>query len=166
MYRNSSPVKYSHGLAKSLKPLYSEQQNMLLGAVSEFASAEITPYAADVDESREFPFSQLAGLAGLGVTGLTLDEAYGGAGGGYRDMMVVVEEVAAACGSTSTVFVTHVSLGSQPINQVGNDAQKRRWIPDLASGKRVAAFALTEPQSGSDASDSSRPPFPMVTTLS
>ena len=151
MYRISSPVKYPRGLAKSLKPLYSEQQNMLLGAVSEFAAAELAPYASNVDESGEFPFTQLAGLAGLGVTGLTLDEAYGGAGGGYRDMMVVVEEVAAACGSTSTVFVTHVSLGSQPINQMGNEAQKRRWIPDLASGKRVAAFALTEPQSGSDA---------------
>ena len=138
-------------MAKSLKPLYSEQQNMLLGAVSEFAAAELAPHASNVDESGEFPLTQLAGLAGLGVTGLTLDEAYGGAGGGYRDMMVVVEEVAAACGSTSTVFVTHVSLGSQPINQMGNEAQKRRWIPDLASGKRVAAFALTEPQSGSDA---------------
>ena len=124
---------------------------MLLGAVSEFASAELAPHASNVDESGEFPLTQLAGLAELGVTGLTLDEAYGGAGGGYKDMMVVVEEVAAACGSTSTVFVTHVSLGSQPINQMGNEAQKRRWIPDLASGKRVAAFALTEPQSGSDA---------------
>ena len=134
-----------------MKPLYSEQQNLLLGVVSEFARAELAPHASNVDESEEFPFSQFAGLAGLGVTGLTLDEAYGGAGGGYRDMMVVAEEVAAACGSTSTVFITHVSLGAQPINQMGNDAQKRRWIPDLASGKRVAAFALTEPQSGSDA---------------
>ena len=93
-----------------MKPLYSEQQNLLLGVVSEFARAELAPHASNVDESEEFPFSQFAGLAGLGVTGLTLDEAYGGAGGGYRDMMVVAEEVAAACGSTSTVFITHVSL--------------------------------------------------------
>ena len=91
MYRISSTVKYSHGLAKSLKPLYSEQQNMLLGAVSEFAAAELAPYASNVDESGEFPFTQLAGLAELGVTGLTLDEAYGGAGGGYRDMIHYAE---------------------------------------------------------------------------
>ena len=134
-----------------MEPLYTEQQNMLRASVRQFAEAELAPYAAQVDEAEEFPARQFNGLAELGITGLTLDEEFGGNGGGYLDMMVAVEEAAAACGSTSTVLVTHVSLGAQTVNQKGDAEQKRRWIPDLAVGKRVAAFALTEPQTGSDA---------------
>lgn len=134
-----------------MRPLYSEQQEMLAATVREFAEKEISPRAAEVDESESFPLAQFKGLARLGLTGLTVDEAYGGSGGDYRDMMVVVEEVAAACGSTSTALITHVSLGSQPINQFGTDAQKKRWLPSLTAGEKIAAFALTEPQSGSDA---------------
>ncbi len=134
-----------------MEPLYTEQQNLLRDTVREFANAELSPHAAEVDASGEFPAKQFRGLAELGIAGLTLDEEYGGFGGGYLDMMVAVEEVAAACGSTSTVFVTHVSLGSQTINQKGSPEQKSRWIPELASGTKIAAFALTEPQTGSDA---------------
>ena len=134
-----------------MQPLYTEQQEMLAATVREFAEREIAPHAVEVDQREEFPRAQFAGLAALGMTGLTVDESYGGAGGGYRDMMVVLEEVAAACGSTSTVLITHVSLGSQTINQFGSREQKQRWLPVLAAGEKIAAFALTEPQTGSDA---------------
>ena len=134
-----------------MRPLYSEQQEMLAATVREFAAKELAPRAAEVDESEKFPHQQFKGLAELGLTGLTMDEAHGGSGGDYRDMMAVVEEVGAACGSTSTVLVTHVSLGSQTINRFGSTEQKDRWLPQLAAGEKIAAFALTEPQTGSDA---------------
>jgi butyryl-CoA dehydrogenase len=124
---------------------------MLAATVREFAEKEIAPRAVEMDENESFPFEQLKGLAALGITGLTIPEEYGGSGGDYRDMMVVQEEIAAACGSTSTVLITHVSLGSQPINQFGTEEQKKRWLPALTAGEKIAAFALTEPQTGSDA---------------
>lgn len=134
-----------------MRPLYSEQQEMLAATVREFASKELAPRAAEVDEKEQFPWEQIKGLAELGLTGLTVDEQYGGSGGEYRDMMVVQEEIAAACGTTSTVLITHVSLGSQTINQFGSTEQKARWLPAMTAGEKIAAFALTESQTGSDA---------------
>jgi alkylation response protein AidB-like acyl-CoA dehydrogenase len=145
------PLTNAFAPETTLQPLYTEQQEMLAATVREFAQKEVAPRAAEVDESEEFPLTQFRGLASLGMTGLTVDEAYGGAGGGYRDMMVVVEEVGAACGSTSTVLITHVSLGSQTINQFGTHKQKQKWLAATTSGQKIAAFALTEPQTGSDA---------------
>jgi alkylation response protein AidB-like acyl-CoA dehydrogenase len=134
-----------------MQPYYSEEQEMLRRTAREFAARELAPRAAEVDDREEFPAEQFRGMAALGFTALTLDERYGGAGGGYRDQMIVVEEVAAACGSTSTVLITHVSLGSATISRHGSDQQKKRWVPALAAGEKVAAFSLTEPQTGSDA---------------
>ena len=82
---------------------------------------------------------------------MTLPEEFGGSNGGYKDFMVVVEEIASACGSTSTVLITHVSLGAQTIYHGGSYPQRVRWLPSLASGEKIAAFALTEPSTGSDA---------------
>ncbi|MCI0807747.1 MAG: acyl-CoA dehydrogenase family protein [Chloroflexi bacterium] len=134
-----------------MQPFYTEQQTMLATTVREFAAEKLAPRADEVDTLEEFPIDQFRGLAGLGLTGMTIPEEFGGSGGGYRDFMVVLEEVAAACGSTSTVLITHVSLGSQTINQAGSDEQRQRWLPSLASGQKIAAFALTEAGTGSDA---------------
>ena len=134
-----------------MQPFYSEQQNMLATTVREFAAEKLAPRADEVDSSEEFPIEQFRGLAGLGLTGMTIPEEFGGSGSGYRDFMVVLEEVAAACGSTSTVLITHVSLGSQTINKGGSDEQRQRWLPALASGEKIAAFALSEAGTGSDA---------------
>jgi alkylation response protein AidB-like acyl-CoA dehydrogenase len=82
---------------------------------------------------------------------MTIPEEFGGSGGEYKDFMVVIEEVGAACGSTSTVLITHVSLGSQTIYHGGSDDQRQRWLPSLATGEKIAAFALTEAGTGSDA---------------
>ena len=134
-----------------MQPFYNEQQTMLATTVREFAAEKLAFQAVDVDEKAEFPIDQFRGLAELGLTGMTIPEEFGGFGGGYRDFMVAVEEVAAACGSSSTVLITHVSLGSQTIRHGGNDEQRQRWLPSLASGDKIAAFALTEPGTGSDA---------------
>lgn len=134
-----------------MQPFYNEQQTMLATTVREFAARELAPRADDVDTREEFPVDQFRGLAQLGLTGMTIPEEFGGSGGEYRDFMVVLEEVAAACGSTSTVLITHVSLGSQTINQAGSDEQRKKWLPSLASGEKIAAFALSEAGTGSDA---------------
>ena len=134
-----------------MQPFYNEQQTMLATTVREFATEKLAPHAELVDEKAEFPIDQFRGLAELGLTGMTIPEEYGGSGGEYRDFMVVVEEVAAACGSTSTVLITHVSLGSQTIRHGGSEEQVKRWLPSLTSGEKIAAFALTEPGTGSDA---------------
>lgn len=134
-----------------MQPFLSEQQNMLRQTAREFAGKALAPRAAEVDEREEFPTDQFRGMAALGFTAMTLDEKFGGAGGGYRDLMIVVEEIAAACGSSSTIFATHVSLGGSTISRHGSPEQKRRWLPDIAAGRNIAAFSLTEPQTGSDA---------------
>jgi acyl-CoA dehydrogenase len=134
-----------------MQPFYNEQQTMLATTVREFAAENLAPRADEVDEKEQFPIDQFRGLAELGLTGMTVPEEFGGSGGEYKDFMVVLEEVAAACGSTSTVLITHVSLGSQTIYHGGSNEQRQRWLPSLASGEKIAAFALTEPGTGSDA---------------
>ena len=104
-----------------MQPFYNEQQTMLATTVREFAAEKLAPRADEVDTRAEFPADQFGELAELGLTGMTIPEEFGGSGGEYRDFMVAVEEVAAACGSTSTVLITHVSLGSQTINHGGSD---------------------------------------------
>ncbi len=134
-----------------MQPFYNEQQQMLSATVREFAANDLAPLADEVDSQEEFPRTQFAGLAEMGLTGLLISPELGGAGMGYRDFMVVLEEIGAICGSTSTVLITHTSLGSETINRFGSDEQRARWLPDLAAGEKIAAFALSEPQTGSDA---------------
>ena len=119
--------------------------------VREFSSNELAPLADEVDTSEEFPRRQWDGLRELGLCGLLISDRYGGAGMGYRDFAIVLEEVGAACGSTSTVLITHTSLGSETLNRFGSSEQHDRWLPGLADGSRIAAFALTEAGTGSDA---------------
>ena len=119
--------------------------------VREFSSNELAPLADEVDTSEEFPRRQWDGLRELGLCGLLISDRYGGAGMGYREFAIVLEEVGAACGSTSTVLITHTSLGSETLNRFGSSEQHDRWLPGLADGSRIAAFALTEAGTGSDA---------------
>jgi alkylation response protein AidB-like acyl-CoA dehydrogenase len=134
-----------------MQPFYNEQQTMLATTVRQFSAENLAPRADEVDEKEEFPIDQFRGLAEIGLTGMTIPEEFGGSGGEYKDFMVVIEEVGAACGSTSTVLITHVSLGSQTIYHGGSDEQRQRWLPSLATGEKIAAFALTEAGTGSDA---------------
>ncbi len=134
-----------------MQPFYNEQQQLLASTVREFAENDLAPLADEVDTTEQFPKKQFDALAELGLTGLLIPLELGGAGMGYRDFMVVLEEIGAVCGSTSTVLITNTSLGSETINRFGNEDQRSRWLPDLAAGQRIAAFALSEPQTGSDA---------------
>jgi acyl-CoA dehydrogenase len=134
-----------------MQSFYTEQQKILSQTARDFSLTELAPKASEVDENENFPIEQFQALSNLGFTGLTIDSKFGGEDGNYVDMMVIIEEIAAVCGSTSTVLITHVSLASQTINRFGNKHQKSHWLPDLSKGKKIAAFSLSEPQNGSDA---------------
>lgn len=123
----------------------------MISTVRDFSERELAPLADEVDTAEEFPHRQWDGLRDLGSCGLLIPNSRGGAGMGYRDFALVLEEVGAACGSTSTVLITHTSLGSETINRFGSESQLDRWLPSLADGSSIAAFALTEPGTGSDA---------------
>ena len=121
-------------------------------AVRDFVRVEVLPYAATWDKTHHFPRQALKGLAALGCYGICVPEAYGGAGLNYLSLALVLEEIAAADGGTSTV----ISVTNCPVNAIlmnfGNAAQKEKWLTPLAQGKLLGAFCLTEPHVGSDAS--------------
>jgi len=132
--------------------LLSEERRMIRDAVREFVQAEIVPNAARWDRQREFPREALRGLARLGCYGVAVPETWGGAGLDYTSLALIVEEIAAGDGATSTI----VSVNNCPVCSIllawGDDAQRARWLRPLARGEMLGAFCLTEPQVGSDAS--------------
>jgi alkylation response protein AidB-like acyl-CoA dehydrogenase len=107
--------------------------------------------AAELDREHRFPYDLVAELAGLGVMGLPIPEVYGGAGGDTLSYAIAVEELTRIDSSLAITVAAHTSLGTMPIFLFGSEDQKRRWLPDLASGKKLGAFGLTEPGAGSDA---------------
>ena len=129
----------------------SPEQQEIRRLVREFAEREIKPRAAAIDHTDDFPRDLVAKAAQLGLLGILVPEAYSGAGLGHVAFAVFVEEVARYSASTAGILDVHGSVGTEPIVLFGNEEQKRRWLPDLATGKKLAAFALTEPEAGSDA---------------
>ncbi len=121
-------------------------------AVRDFAQTELWPHAARWDREHHFPKDAHQGLAALGAYGICVPEQYGGAGMDYLSLALVLEEIAAGDGGTSTV----ISVTNCPVNAIlmryGNEAQKKRWLTPLAQGQMLGAFCLTEPHVGSDAS--------------
>lgn len=132
--------------------LLSQDQEMIRDAVRDFAQAELWPHAAAWDKAHYFPKEALKGLAALGAYGICVPEDLGGAGLDYLSLALVIEEVAAGDGGTSTV----ISVTNCPVNAIlmrhGNAAQKKQWLTPLAQGQMLGAFCLTEPHVGSDAS--------------
>ncbi len=132
--------------------ILSQDQEMIRDAVREFAQAELWPHAAEWDKTHHFPKEALKGLAALGAYGVCVPESLGGAGLDYLSLALVVEEVAAGDGGTSTV----ISVTNCPVNAIlmrhGNPDQKKQWLTPLAQGQLLGAFCLTEPHVGSDAS--------------
>ncbi len=120
-------------------------------AVREFAQAEVKPLAAEVDRDHRFPDEAVSGAGRAGLLGILIPTEYGGAGLDALAFALCIEELAQACASTSVIVDVHTSVASEPILLFGTDEQKRRWLPRLASGEILGAFALTEPSSGSDA---------------
>ena len=131
--------------------LLTEEERMLQTAVREFADRELAPRAREVDEREEFSWESWKGMASLGLTGIGIDPIYGGSGGGYRQMAIAEEEVARGDAAASVTLVAHVSLSTQTIYQNANEEQKLKYIPPLAQGEVLGAWALTEPTGGSDA---------------
>lgn len=128
-----------------------DEQRMTREMVRDFAEHEIKPGARARDNSGEFPWELIERMAPLGLLGLPIPEAYGGAGADTLCYAIAVEEIARVCGSTAITVAAHTSLGTYPIYQFGDNAQKTRYLPSLASGHGLAAFGLTEPEAGSDA---------------
>src|SRR3989475_2380138 len=119
--------------------------------VRELAQGVALPLAAEVDRDHRFPEEAVTAAAAAGLLGVLIPREYGGAGLDALAFTLCIDELAQACASTSVIIDVHTSVGSEPILLFGNDEQKRRWLPRLASGELLGAFALTEPASGSDA---------------
>ena len=123
----------------------------LRDAVREFAQSTVKRYAGDVDRDHRFPREAIDGAREFDLMGILIPPEYGGAGLDHLAFTICVEELARACASTSVIVDVHNSVGSEPILLFGTEEQKRAWLPRLASGEVLGAFALTEPASGSDA---------------
>jgi butyryl-CoA dehydrogenase len=132
-------------------PFLTEEHLQVREMVREFAAREVAPIAAEVDEEARFPAETIPKLAELGLLGVPFAEEFGGAGLDHLSYVVVVEELSRACGTTGITVAAHTSLGTTPIFQFGTEEQRRRFVPRLASGEVLGAFALTEPGAGSDA---------------
>src|SRR3989441_5420476 len=117
----------------------------------ELAQEVARPLAAEVDRDHRFPEEAVTAAAEAGLLGVLIPREYGGAGLDALAFTLCIDELAQACASTSVIIDVHTSVGSEPILLFGNDEQKRRWLPRLASGELLGSFALTEPASGSDA---------------
>src|SRR5439155_7604538 len=117
----------------------------------EFAQARVAPVAEELDREGRYPYDLVTGMAELGLMGMTIPEDYGGAGADTIAYAIAVEELTRVDSSVAITMAAHHSLGTLPIYLFGSEEQKRQWLPDLASGKQLAAFGLTEPDAGSDA---------------
>ncbi len=131
--------------------LLTEEELLIRNTMRDYANNNLSDRAAKYDETGEFPWDNVSELAELGVLGLTIDEDFGGSGGTTRQLALVAEELARGCVATSVIYISHLSLTSQYINTFGDEYQKQKYLPDLVTGKKIGAFALTEPGAGSDA---------------
>ena len=130
-----------------------DEHRMIRESVRDFCDAEIAPIAQEIEDEHRFPAEIFDQLAELDVMGVPIDESYGGLGGDQFMYALVTEELGRVSGAIGLSYAAHVSLGSKPIEMFGSDAQKERWLRPLAEGEHMGAWALTEPGSGSDASD-------------
>ncbi len=130
------------------------EHELVRKTVREFAEERVAPVAAELDREQRFPYELVGELAELGLMGMPVPEEYGGAGADTLSYAIAVEELTRVDSSVAITVAAHTSLGTMPILLFGNEEQKRQWLPDLAAGKKLAAFGLTEPGAGSDAAAS------------
>ena len=128
-----------------------QEHELVRSTVREFAEQRVAPVAEELDREGRFPYELVAELAELGLMGMTIPEEYGGAGADTVSYAIVVEELTRIDSSVAITVAAHHSLGTLPIYYYGTEEQKREWLPELASGKKLAAFGLTEAGAGSDA---------------
>jgi alkylation response protein AidB-like acyl-CoA dehydrogenase len=129
----------------------SDEHQLLRDTVRAFAEERVAPVAEELDREHRFPYELVGELAELGLMGIPIPEDYGGAGGDTLAYAIAIEELTRIDSSVAITVAAHTSLGTMPFLLFGSEEQKREWLPDLASGRRLAAFGLTEPGAGSDA---------------
>jgi len=130
---------------------YTEDQTILRDTIRHFAETEIAPHVLDWDERQYFPIDIVPRLSELGVMGVLFPDVYGGAGMSYSDYVIVIEELSRVDASIGIFIAAHNSLGANHIFSCGTERQKQRYLRDLASGRKIAAWGLTETGAGSDA---------------
>jgi short/branched chain acyl-CoA dehydrogenase len=128
-----------------------QEHELVRQTVREFAERRVAPVAEELDREGRFPYELVAELAELGLMGMTISEEYGGAGADTVSYAIAIEELTRIDSSVAITVAAHHSLGTLPIYYYGSEEQKREWLPDLASGRKLAAFGLTEAGAGSDA---------------
>jgi alkylation response protein AidB-like acyl-CoA dehydrogenase len=127
------------------------EHELLRETVRQFALERVAPAAEELDREKRFPYELVAELAELGLMGMTIPEEYEGGGTDTVSYAIAIEELTRIDSSVAITVAAHHSLGTLPIYYFGTEGQKRQWLPDLASGRKLAAFGLTEPGAGSDA---------------
>lgn len=130
----------------------SNDQRMMRTMVRDFVEEEVIPQAVITDETHEFPLHLIKKMGELGLMGIPIPEEYGGSGSDFISYILAIEEIARGCGSTAVILAVHTSIGTFPILYFGTEEQKQKYLPKLARGEIIGAFALTEENSGSDAS--------------
>ena len=119
--------------------------------IRDFAENEVKPMAQLTDEEERFPIETVEKMGKLGLFGIIIPTEYGGAGAGYREYIYAVEELSKYCGTTGVILSAHTSLCAAPILEHGTEEQKMKYLPDLATGRKLGGFGLTEPNAGTDA---------------
>lgn len=130
---------------------FNDEQQQLRRTIREFAEAEIAPHVMEWDESSHFPQEIIPKLAELGLLGVIFPEKYGGAGLGYVEYVIAIEELSRVDGSIGIIVAAHNSLCTNHIYKFGSEEQRQKYVVPLAQGKKLGSWSLTEPQAGSDA---------------
>lgn len=131
---------------------HTDEDLMMRELFRKFATNEVEPIAAEIDEEERFPKETVKKMASLGMMGIPFPQVYGGAGGSYWQYINLVEELGVACGTTSVIVSAHTSLCAAPIFEFGTEEQKQKYLVPLAKGEKLGAFGLTESNAGTDAS--------------
>ena len=131
---------------------FDKAHNLLRQMLENFAEKEVKPHASETDEFERFPKETVEKMVEAGMMGIPFPKTYGGEGGDYIGYVIAVEELSKACATTGVILSAHTSLCAGPIFEYGTEAQKQKYLLPLAKGKKLGAFALTEPNAGTDAS--------------
>src|ERR687883_645639 len=128
-----------------------EEQQQIRRLVRDFADGEVRPVAEELDREKRFPYELVEKLGELGLMGIPYPQEYGGGGADSLSYAIAIEELARSDASVAITVAAHTSLGTWPLYAFGSERQRREWLPELCSGRKLAAFGLTEPDAGSDA---------------
>ena len=132
-----------------------KKHEMARGLFKDFAENEVKPFAQETDENEQFPVEIVEKMGKYGFLGIPVPKEYGGQGCDPLTYIMCVEEMSKVCGTTGVIVSAHTSLCVDPILTYGTEEQKKKYLPDLASGKKIGAFGLTEPGAGTDAQGAS-----------